>query len=67
MMESWRSSFEPQISWTWPLEDWDSRVIVPCGNEIFVGVEVRTEGREDSRMMYGISVLGSEGVNVNRR
>ena len=30
-------------------------------------MDVRTEGREDSRMIYGISVWGFDSVNVKRR
>jgi hypothetical protein len=67
IIESWRSALEPQISWTNPREDCGWIDTVPCGNDIFVGVEVRTEGREDSRKMYGVSVSGFEGVNVKRR
>lgn len=36
---------------------------VPSGNVTLVGVEVITDGRDDSRRMYGVSFV----VNVNRK
>jgi hypothetical protein len=40
------SEFEPQTN---PQRGCGSIDVAPCGNEIFVGVEVRAEGQEDSR------------------
>jgi hypothetical protein len=56
-MESWRSELVPQISWTNPREDYEWINTLACGDDIFLGVEVKTEG-ENSRTICGVSVSG---------
>lgn len=51
MTQSCRSSVEPHISCTDELFGPSWMLIVPCGNVMLVGVEVKTDGREDSRMI----------------
>jgi hypothetical protein len=45
-MESWRSELVPQISWTNPREDYEWINTLACGDDIFLGVEVKTEGEK---------------------
>ena len=64
MIESWRSAFQPHISWTAVVEPrWMETA--PRGYVTLDGLEVTTEGREDSKKRYG--VVPEVVVNVNRR
>jgi len=64
MMESWRSAFQPHISCT-AVVGRRRMETAPRGYVTLDGVDVTTEGREDSKKRYGVVLEVVE--NVNRR